>query len=249
MNKLIKDYFKGWNVFEYILLGIGLVLPLTLGLIFGSSPLEIIAATFAVCVAISFAKGKIEGYFLLFISLALYAYIMWTYKLYGEFIIQITINLPIAIAGVCAWAKNRRRDKTDGQVVVVGHVKKTELAILLVSQAAMGVGYYFLLRCFGTQQLLASTFSLVFAIIGGYLLMRRSRKNMYFSVASDLSSVCIWIMIIISGHTAGIVMLVAEIMFVIIDIHGIHEWTNLKKRQRKPRTKPIITDDDDDDDL
>ena len=240
MGRALKDYFKGWNAFEYTFLCIGLILPVTLGLIFGSGPWEIIGGTLQIVVAISFAKGKIEGYFLQFLSLGVYAYITWIYKLYGELIVQVMINLPIAITGICSWAKNKRKDRIDGQVVVVGHVKNLELTLLLVSQAAMGVGYYFLLRFFGTQQVLASTISLTFSIVTGYLLMRRSRRNMVFSVISDITSAVVWLLVVLSGQKAAIVMLVMEIMYTIIDIHGIREWSNLKKHQRKPRKKHVL---------
>ena len=56
---------------------------------------------------------------------------------------------------------------------------------------------------------------------------------MLFSVFSDLSSIVIWILVLIQGYMGAVVILAAESMFAIIDTYGIFEWKRMKQKQRK----------------
>jgi len=239
-HRFAKDFFKGWNRFEYLLLVLGLVLPMALGLAFDSGPLEIIAGTLMIVMTLLLAKGKFAGYFVALAAAGLYAWISWQYKLFGEVIIQICIYLPISVLGILSWAKNRRCSRIDGVVVVVGHVHYTELAILIAVQAAMGVGYYYLFRMFGTEQVIASVVSVCLSVCGGYLLARRSRKAMWFNTASDVAGTVLWTLVLVQGNPAAVPLVVMEILVLCSNFYGIFEWRGLKEKQMRQarRKKP-----------
>jgi len=246
LKKAAKDFFKGWNAFEYILLVLGIVAPCVLGIIFGCEAPEIVAGTLMIVMTLLLAKGKFAGYFVALVATGMYAWISWRHNLYGEVAIQIAIYLPISIFGIMSWAKNRRRTRTDGVVVVIGHVSYKELALLIFSQIAMGVGYYYLFRWLGTQQLVASVASVCLSVCGGYLLARRSRKAMWLNTASDIAGVVLWSLVLAQGHTAAIPLVVMEVLILASNFYGIFEWRNLHKKQRprrrKKQTEPVIAE-------
>jgi len=239
IKTIVKDFFKGWNWFEYSLLIAGLILPLAAGLVFHASAPEIIAGILMIVMTLLLAKGKFPGYFVALAAIALYAWISWTYKLYGEVIIQIVVYLPMSVFGIMSWVKNRRRCRTDGIVVVIGHVSYGELALLMLSQVAMGVGYYYLFRLFGTEQIIASVVSVCLSVCGGYLLARRSRKSMYFNAASDVAGAVLWILVLAQGHLAVVPLVVMEILLLASNIYGIFEWRHLHARQKNRRKKSL----------
>jgi nicotinamide mononucleotide transporter len=193
-------------------------------------------------VSLLLAKGKIEGYFFALASAALYAFVAWRMNLYGEIAIQLFVMYPIAIFGIIAWSKNRRKDRIDGQVVIIGHVGTCEFLLVCASQVLMASGYYFLLEYLGTRYLIFSTASLILTILTGYLLLRRSRKSMIFNVLSDLPTLLIWIFMISGGDSSVFPLLVMESLYVVQDTVGIFEWRGLKKRQcrqRNPRRNTL----------
>lgn len=239
---IFKNFFKGWNAFEYIMFFIGLTVPLTLGIVFRSHPLFIVAGTCFSLTSLFLAKGKIEGYFMALVSAALYAAVAWMLKLYGEVAIQFFIMYPMAIAGIISWAKNRRVSRTDGVVVVVGHVGLIELFCLVFVAAGMAAPLYFLLRILKTDYLILSVASLCLTIIFGYLLIRRSRKAMWFNVLSDIPTLVIWILMVVGGVQSAIPLLAMETIFIVQDIFGIFEWRELKRRQRKSKRQHKTND-------
>ena len=242
ITNILKRFFKGWNIFEYIFFFAAIIVPTTLGIVFNSGVLQIIAGVLAVVQTMMFAKGKIEGYFLAIAFIVIYAIVAWNLKLYGEIIIQLVVTLPIIITGVVSWARHRHDDHEDGQVVIVGHVGRRELILLILSQLFIGTGLYFMLRAFDTVLLISSTLSVCLSIIAGYLLIRRSRKSMIANVASDINGIVMWSLLLAMGEPAAMVLLAMEAMFLIIDIYGSFEWRNMKKRQRRVKKKLITVE-------
>jgi len=237
---LFANLFKGWNAFEYIMFILGLTMPMMFGLIFGSDPWFIVYATIACICSLLLAKGKIEGYFLILISAALYAVLAWQLSLFGEVAIQMFVVYPLAIIGIISWAKNRRISKIDGAVVVVGHVSWKEFAVVLVVIAALTYPIYLLLALFNTEFLILSTASLVLTMAFGYLMIRRSRKAMWFNLLGDFPTLAIWIWMLSLGNFLAVPMLVMEVIFIVQDTFGIFEWRNLKKRQRRGKRRKKV---------
>jgi len=169
-----KSYFSSWNAFEVVFLIAGIIVPLTLGLVFHSSAIAIIAAITWIASSLFQAKGKIKGYLIGAVGLVLYAIISFRLTLYGEIAVSMGIAFPIMIFGFISWLRNSRRDKVEGEVVIIRKTKIREFALVILSQIIMGVGYYFLLGAFDTKFLILSVASLMANIAGEYLMARRT---------------------------------------------------------------------------
>jgi nicotinamide mononucleotide transporter len=229
--KLLKQFFKGWNWFELLFLAAAIIVPVTVGIIFKSNPLEILASSTALIVAILFAKAKIEGYFLALISLSLYSVVAYQNKIYGEIIVAMGITIPLCIYGIFNWLRNKRNDNKKGRVVKIGRTGWVELSLLIVSQIAMGVGYYYMLRAFGTDYLLISAFSVTTVVIAAYLVARRSHLGLLGYVFNDITVIVLWALIVADKGTGSLVMLVMPCMYLVNDIYGTFSWRFLKKSQ------------------
>ena len=229
--RFIKRYFKGWNWFEITFLIGSITIPLIIGIIFKSSGLEIATTVFTLLVSLFFAKAKIEGYFLSFVSLPLYILVSLQAKFYGEVIICAVILFPVAIYGTANWLRNKLTDKKKGQVIRVSHTSWRELTLVILSQSIMFVGYFFLLKAFNTAYLIVSTISVTTSVIAAYLVARRSQLGLLGYVFNDIVVIILWALVVASGSTNSIVILVMPCMYLINDIYGTFAWLKLRKRQ------------------
>ncbi|MDR0462072.1 MAG: nicotinamide riboside transporter PnuC [Christensenellaceae bacterium] len=229
---IIKKFFKGWNAFEYIFLAGAIIVPVTVGVIFKSWVIEIIANIILVMVALLFAKAKIESYFLGFVSSTLYAIVSYRTHLYGEVVVSLALLLPVCIYGAFNWLRNKFNDNRKGQVVKIVRLRWFELLLLVLSQVIMGVGYYFMLKAFNTDLLLISTFSIATSFMATYLAARRCSVALFAWFVNDFVVLGIWIMIVINGVASSAVMIVMPCMYLISDTYGIFQWAKLKKSQQ-----------------
>jgi len=234
----LKKLFKGWSAFEIILLILGLTVPATIGIAFGSGVLEILAATLSVTQALLIAKGKISGYLLCLVSMILYAIVCFNNAVYGE-VIMIAVSYPIILWGIRTWIKNKRIDTKKGQVVVINKISRKEVAILIASQAVMGIGYFFLLQALNTQQLVVSTILFAWSVVAAYLLARRSSLSLIAFFINDIIGIVLWALIIAGGTTSAAAVLVMPMMYLLNDGYGIFMWRKLRANQSKKQQSEV----------
>ena len=73
------------------------------------------------------AKGKIGNYYFGIIQTILYAYISYTYSLYGEAMLNAIFYLPLQFVGVYLWKKNKTQKSTVGEEVAVKKIDEERL--------------------------------------------------------------------------------------------------------------------------
>lgn len=224
-----RNYFRGWNAFEITLLILSFVLPITLGVVFEAGVIDIAASVVACVAAVFFAKAKIEAYFLSFLMAVFYSISMFGLGLYGEVLIQLAIVFPLELFGVICWFRSRKKGK--GKTIEIKRTSNREITLLVLSQVVMGVGYFYLLRAFGTAELIVSTIAVVTAVIGNYLMARRSHFGTGGLLLNSMSQVALASIMVSHGFTAAVPMLVMAIMFCVIDFYGMFNWARLRRRQ------------------
>jgi nicotinamide mononucleotide transporter len=228
----MKGFFKGWNAFECAFIVIAIIMPVTLGLVFNSSALEIISGSVNGVVTMLIAKGKIEGYFLGIFPL--YALVSWSAGLYGEFINSV-ISTGVLFVGIYSWITNRRSDVKKGQVVRVNQLGRAELSIVAALSVPITVGLYFMLRAFGTNYLIISVAASFMSLLGTYFLARRSFLCMPAYIIADIGAIILWLLIIINGSTGAVATLTLSLLWLVSDTYGAFQWRRLYKRQQIAR--------------
>jgi len=142
-KNIFANYFAEWNKFELILLTLAIVAPLTLGVIFGSSLLQIGASSITVMAALLFAKARIEGYLISVIGLILFGVVAFNNSLYGEVGVIIFFGFPAQIAGFISWFKALKKGEKDKPATI--RIRKTsikELLLLALLCSLLGIGIY-----------------------------------------------------------------------------------------------------------
>lgn len=226
---MIKKYFKDWTKFELIFLISGLMISILSSIIFDGTIIDTLYTSLYLITALLMSKGKVESYFVGFISVFFYAIVSYNQGYYGELIITAFLTFPIMVIGIISWLRNK--DEED-DVVIVNSLSKKELSIAFGSQIILFWAYYFLLKVFNTDLLVLSSISIVTSVLASYLEARRSELSLLCYVANDIVIITLWIIPVINGQTALISVLVGPILLLINDIYGSYNWKKLKKIQK-----------------
>lgn len=227
---MIKKYFKDWNKFELSFLIIGLLSSIISSIIFKGTIINTLYTSLYLITALLMSKGKVESYFVGFVSVFFYGIVSYNQGYYGELIITIFLTFPIMIIGIISWL--RHQDKDD-DTVIISSLSKKEITIVFLSQLVLFWAYYFLLKAFNTDLLVISSISIVTSVLASYFEARRSELSLFCYIANDLVIITLWIIPVINGETKILSVLVGPILLLINDIYGSYNWGKLKKNQKE----------------
>jgi len=225
-------YFSGWSILERVFLVLAFVAPVTLGIIFQSSLLQISASSVTMIASLLFAKARIEGYVVSLVGMMLFGIVAYNNRLFGEVGVLILFGLPAQIAGFISWTKALKKSGDNKPAKIqIRRTRLKEILILSLICGVLGIGLYFLLGAIDTNLLLLSTISVVFTVFGTILMIRRSHLGTLGFALNDISNIMLWLMIVLLGDITAIVMIVQPIMLLINNTYGIFEWRKLLKIQ------------------
>lgn len=180
---MIKKYFEDWNKFEKSFLICGLLTSIISAIIFNGTLIDTLYTSLYLITALLMSKGKVECYFVGFVSVFFYGIVSYKQGYYGELIITAFLTFPIMIIGIISWIKHQ--DKED-DTVIISSLSKKEITIVLLSQLVLFWMYYFILKAFNTDLLVISTISVVTSVLASYFEARRSELSLFCYIANDL---------------------------------------------------------------
>ncbi len=193
-----------------------------------SNYLTLVASLIGVTSLIFFAKGNPIGNVLMIIFSTIYGYISFSFAYYGEVATYMGMTLPMSVFSLVSWLRNPYKGKKSE--VEVNSITKKEVPFMLLLTAVVSVVFYFILKFFGTANLLPSTISVTTSFAAAYLTFRRSP---YFALAyalNDLVLIVLWIMATLEDISYLSVIICFAVFFV-NDIYGFINWQKMKKRQ------------------
>lgn len=227
---MIKKYFEDWNKFEKTFLLCGLLASISSAIIFKGTIIDTLYTSLYLITALLMSKGKVECYFVGFVSVFFYGIVSFNQGYYGELLITVFLTFPIMIIGIVSWL--RHQDKED-DTVIISSLSKKEIIVALLSQIILFWIYYFILKAFNTDLLVISTLSIVTSVLASYFEARRSELSLFCYIANDLIIITLWLIPILNGQKELIAVLVGPILLLINDIYGSYNWNRLKKAQKK----------------
>lgn len=234
MIKKIKNYFSDWTKFELSFLIFGLLVSILSSIIFHGTIIDSLYTSLYFVTALLMSKGKVECYFVGFVSVFFYAFISYNQGYYGELLITAFLTFPIMIIGIISWL--RHQDKEEN-VVLISTLSKKELTISLISQIPLFFIYYLILKVFNTDLLVLSSLSVVTSVLASYYEARRSDLSLPCYIANDLVIITLWLIPILKGNTSLISVLVGPCLLLMNDIYGTYNWQRLKTHQKNKELK------------
>lgn len=192
-------------------------------------PLSLTASIIGVTALIFVAKGDPLGQVLTVVFSVFYGIISWTFRYYGEMITYLGMSAPMAALAVISWVRNPyEQGKAE---VRVNRLKPPEVLFLAVLTILVTVLFYFILKFFGTANLLPSTLSVTTSFLASYLTFRRSPFYALAYAANDLVLIALWILAALEDPSY-LPMILCFAMFFLNDTYGFVNWQRMQKRQK-----------------
>lgn len=225
--KRLMNYF---TTTEKILWCSSVLLIVTSFMIFDrENYLTLFASLIGVTSLIFCAKGNPIGQVLMVIFSVVYGIISYSFAYYGEMITYLGMSGPMAFFALVAWLKNPYKGKKSQ--VKVNRISKKEIVFMLIISVLVTVLFYFILKYFGTANLIPSTISITTSFIAVYLTFRRSPYFAFVYAINDLVLIVLWTLATLTDINY-VSVLICFIVFFINDIYGFISWLKMEKIQK-----------------
>ena len=226
MKRLLKYFTK----IEKILWCSSVALIFTSFIIFDrENYMTLLASLIGVTSLIFCAKGNPIGQLLMILFSIVYGVISYSFAYYGEMITYLGMSGPIATFALISWLKNPYKGKKSQ--VKVNKISRKETVFMLVLSVLVTVLFYFILKYFGTANLIPSTLSIITSFIAVYLTFRRSPYFAFVYAINDLVLIVLWTLATLTDINY-VSVLICFIVFFINDIYGFISWLRMEKLQK-----------------
>lgn len=192
--------------------------------------LTLAASLIGVTSLIFAAKGNPLSQALMIIFSILYGIISYTFEYYGEMITYLGMTGPMAAFALVSWLKNPYKGKKSE--VRVNKISGKETVFILLLSAAVTVVFYFILKYFGTANIILSTLSVTTSFIAVYLTFRRSAYYALAYAANDIVLIILWILAALSD-ISYISVIICFVVFLVNDLYGFISWKRMSARQNE----------------
>ena len=229
--KFLKNPFRGFTPFEWSLWLLSLAGILLSYFLCGNTQfLYLIASLLGATALIFVSKGHVLGQILTVVFSALYGYISWTFRYYGEMITYLGMTAPIAVAAVISWMRHPFRAETRRTEVTVRRLRGREYAVICLLGLAITFAFYFILRALRTQNLVISTVSVFTSFLAVVLTARRSALYALAYAANDVVLILLWSLASATDREY-LSMVVCFAAFFLNDVYGFFQWQRMRRRQ------------------
>jgi nicotinamide mononucleotide transporter PnuC len=225
----LKQLFSSLTIIDYSIWSAAMLFITVSFLIFDRTNfLTLAASVIGVTSIIINAKGHPLGQLLMLFFAAVYGYISFSFRYYGEMITYLGMTAPMALFALISWLRNPFKE--GNAEVRVNHLSRLEIAFMSLLTMIVTVIFYFILRHFNTANLIPSTVSVTTSFAAVYLTSRRSAFFSLLYAANDVVLIVLWALASITD-SSYISVLICFVMFLVSDIYGFVSWLKMKKRQ------------------
>lgn len=234
--KAISKFFKSIKWWEYAYMALIYCVIITIGIIFKSSVIIIFNSLLGITTCFFSSKGSFLVSIVGIIQLFLYSILCFYNKYYGEIIICAVIEVPTYLITLYSWLKNRNQGSSI--IKINNNPSLWEWVTILLISAFLYVGMYFMLRAFGTANLILSTLSVCLYTVAGYLMIKRCEYNFAVFILSYFVNFGLWLSVVLNeGDLSYIPTVCNYVFYSILGFVGIFNWAKLKKLQNLRKEK------------
>jgi nicotinamide mononucleotide transporter len=229
----MKTFFKDWTLFEKVWLGIFTAVNIYLFFAWGDSLLGLISSLSGMLCVVLVAKGKISNYYFGLIQASTYAYISYTYGLYGEAMLNALFYFPTQFIGLYLWKKNsiRSADSVKGEDVPVKMMGTKQWFMVGIGATVAIILYAFLLQTIGGRSVGIDSATNVLSITAQILMLKRYAEQWAMWIAVNILSIIMWFMALSSTGGNDYTILVMWSAFLVNSVYGYYNWVKMAKKQ------------------
>ncbi|GAF11087.1 ribosyl nicotinamide transporter, PnuC-like [Bacillus sp. JCM 19046] len=223
--------FTGWTMFEKIWLITFTGITVYLFFAWQDSLIGLISSITGMLCVVLVAKGKVSNYYFGMVQTSTYAYIAYTYSLYGESMLNAFFYLPIQFIGIYLWRKNRTANSVSGEDVSVKKLTKSGWLYVALIAVAASLLYAEILSAIGGQQVRIDSVAVVLSIIAQILMLKRYAEQWVLWIVVNALTITLWIIVLVETGGNDWSMLVMWTAFLFNSIYGYLNWLKLAKKQ------------------
>lgn len=230
MKPLFKNPFKNLTKKEWILWAVSLAVVAASNVLTGSiDPITLCATLIGVTALIFIARGDVWGQLLTVVFSLLYAVTSYEYRYYGEMITYLGMTMPIAGMSVVTWLRHPyEKGKNE---VKIHRLTRAQFALMIALTIVVTAVFYFILKAFGTPNLIVSTVSITTSFLASFLMLYRNSYYALAYAANDVVLIVLWVLASIKNLSYA-PMVACFTMFFINDIYGFVSWKLREKKQK-----------------
>ena len=189
--------------------------------------INLIASLIGITALLFCAKGNPIGQALVILFSAFYGIISFGFSYYGEMITYLGMTAPMAVIALVSWIKHPSENRSE---VKIRALKKSDIIIMIPATIAVTVVFYFILRFFGTANLLTSTISVTTSFSAAFLAFKRSPYYAIAYILNDIVLMVLWSMAAFE-NISYLSVIVCFFAFFINDAYTFINWKRLEKKQ------------------
>lgn len=234
--KIKNELFSGWTSFEIAWIILFLSIQIAIFIIQPDSLIATIAAISGILCVVFVSKGKISNYVFGLISVTCYAYISYTFKLYGEMMLNLLVYVPVQFIGFYLW-RSHMHTKTSTQTnqyeeVIAKALTLKQWGVVILAAVVGTFAYSQLLHNLGSALPALDGVTVVVSIVAQILMVLRYREQWVLWIVVNLLTVSLWTAMWIKNGETSLPLLVMYIMYLWNSIYGYHNWARMVKTQQ-----------------
>ncbi|HDL5844845.1 TPA: nicotinamide riboside transporter PnuC [Mannheimia haemolytica] len=193
-----------------------------------------IAAITGILCVVFVGKGKISNYLFGLISVSLYAYISYTFQLYGEMMLNLLVYVPVQFIGFYFWRKNMTSENTVNNAGVEEVIAKALTAkqwVIVAITTIIGTFLYIeLLKYLGSALAILDGATVVISIVAQILMVLRYREQWALWIIVNMMTIALWTAMYFQNGETSLPLLV---MYLCNSIYGYYNWIKLHRKHQQ----------------
>lgn len=190
------------------------------------------------------ARGKVAGIYVAILDCIIYVIVCSLSGLWGEVIKMVAIFIPLNIVAIVNWTRNIKDQKTskyEAKAIQIRRLSAKGWGLCALSFVGIAIVGYFFLKLLNTTSLIISSISFSIGILYKYLSGQRYMESYAFSISSNIISIALWaVTLISSGDISAVVPMITMLTSLTDGIYGIILWNNMYRREKVNGGKILV---------
>ena len=215
--EFLKGEFQNWKKWEIFYLAACTAAICGISLYLGDNALGIASAVTGTLYTLLAGKGKISCYFFGIFNSAVYGYIAFEQKLYGDALLNWCWYLPMMFVGIFFW-----RRRMDEEQCVIKNKLDFRGRVICSALCAAGIAFFAgILHCFGGSQPLVDASTTILSVAAMILTVKRCMEQWLLWILVNCISVGMWLKVWLTGGSSiatllwWLIMLITGVIFFI----------------------------------
>ena len=230
---------QGRTAFEIAWLASATVVITLVSILMKDNWLGFVSAVSGVLCVVLVAKGKIANFFFGIVQTVTYAYIAYTYQLYGEAMLNALFFLPVQFVGLYLWTRHRKnpQNASRGEDVYAKRLTGRQWAVLVPAILVVSAAYAVLLTQIGAQQVRIDSVAVVVSVFAQILMTLRHAEQWIMWMVVNVLTITLWLVTLTTTGGGDWAILAMWCAYLVNSVYG---WLNWRRLAAPTATTPDV---------